>query len=120
MERDVRKVSTKWLKYRYGKANGLDREAEDELRRRGINSKELGKILWHHAQKEWQKQAKKGREIRRRKKRSARRAKTRQKRAQRRERHRQEQIDRVARLKQGVVIVGEHFDPSACDGSCPF
>lgn len=29
-------------------------------------------------------------------------------------------IARDARLKEGVVITGENFDPSACDGSCPF
>ncbi len=120
MERDITKTSTDWLKYRYGQSNGKDREAGDELQARGLNSKQLGDLLAEYGLKTWRSEAKKAHKIARRKRRSVRNAKNRRHRLRRKERRRQEQIARVARLKEGVMIVGENFDPSASDGSCPF
>lgn len=42
------------------------------------------------------------------------------KRRRRAERRRQRHIAVVAKVKEGFRITGESFDPSACDGSCPF
>ena len=95
-----------------------------ELRRRGFNSKMLGELVWEWGQRQWEKAAKKASkiatarnaEVRRQQKR----AKEERRRERSRERQRQEQQARLDRLKEGVVIVGRNYDPSAADGSCPF
>jgi len=116
---DMSEMSLRTVKYRYGKSNGTDREAEDELQRRGLNSKQLGDVLAEYGLKAWRTESKKAHKVARRKRRSVRNAKNRRHRLRRTERRRQEQIARIARLKEGVTIVGENFDPSASDGSCP-
>jgi hypothetical protein len=96
----------------------------DELRRRGFNSKMLEELVWEWGQRQWEKVAKRASkmasarnaEARRQKKR----AKEERQRERSRERQRQEQQARLDRLKEGVVIVGRNYDPSAADGSCPF
>jgi len=108
------------VKQRYGKSNGKDREAEEELQRRGLNSKQLAQIIWDYAQEGWRREAKKASKIRAARKRSVRNAKNRRHSLRRKESRRQEQIARVARLKKGVKIVGEGFDQFASEGSCPF
>lgn len=61
---DISKMSLRSLKARYGKSNGRDREAEEELQRRGLNSKQLGEVLWEQGQQEWRKESKKASKIR--------------------------------------------------------
>jgi hypothetical protein len=117
---DISKTSKWALKQRYGKSNGKDREAEEELQRRGLNSKQLAEIIWGHAQASWQKGAKRASKIHTAQRTEKRIQKKRKQKKQRRERRRWKQIAKVARLKEGVTIVGENFDPSASDGSCPF
>ena len=117
---DISKMSLWGLKQRYAKSNGKDQEAGNELQRRGLNSKHLGKILWEHGQQGWQKQAKRASKIHTAQRTEARIQKKRKQKKQRGERRRQKQIAKVARLKEGVTIVGENFDPSASDGPCPF
>lgn len=117
---DISKLSLRALKDRFGRSNGQDREAGDELQRRGLNSRQLGEVLWEHGQQGWRKEAKKAHKVARRKRRSVSNAKNRRHRLRREERRRQEQMARVARVKAGVTIVGENFDSSAWDGSCPF
>lgn len=61
---DLSKMSLRSLKARYGKSNGKDREAGDELQRRGLNSRQLGEVLWEHGQQGWRKESKKASKIR--------------------------------------------------------
>jgi len=79
-------------------------------------------VEWEHDQKRWREISRQAHEISRRRKRGAKSA--RRKRKERRElaqeQLRQNRIDLLARLKEGVVIVGRNYDPSAADGSCPF
>lgn len=117
---DISRMSLWRLKFRYGESNGKDRDAEQELQRRGFNSTELGAVIWEYGQQKWQKEAKKARGIHREKKERKRRLKRNAWRRRCRERRRQEEIARVAGIKQEVVIVRDTVDPSACDGSCPF
>jgi hypothetical protein len=117
---DITRMGLRRLKHRYGASNGHDQEAANELQRRGLNSKQLAEVIWEHGQEAWRQEAKKASKVARRKRRSVRVAKNRRHRLRRKEQRRQEQIARAARIKQGVVIVGENFDTSACDGSCPF
>lgn len=118
--KDVTKTSTRALEQRYGEANGRDQEAANELQRRGFTSKQLGEVLWDHGQQKWRQQATQANDIACKKRRSVRNAKNRRHRLRRKERRHQEQIARVAQMRQGIWIVGENFDPSACDGTCPF
>ena len=118
--KDISKTSLWGLKQRYATSNGKDQEAGNELQRRGLNSKQLREILWEHGQQGWQKQAKRASKIHTAQRTEKRIQKKRKQKKQRRERRRQKQIAKVARLKEGVKIVGENFDPSASNGSCPF
>jgi hypothetical protein len=97
---DVSKMSVRALKHRYGKSNGKNREVEEELQRRGLNSRQLGEILWEYGQQGWQKQAKRASKIHTAQRTEKRIQKRRKQEEQRRERRRQEQIARVASLKQ--------------------
>lgn len=120
----VTKTTTRELKRIHGKCKGQNKAVEEELRRRGFNSKMLAEIEWEHGQRQWEKTAKQASEVSRRRKRRVKSARLKRKRERRRERNReqlrQNRIDLLARLKQGVEIVGENYDPSAADGSCPF
>jgi hypothetical protein len=118
--KDVTKTSTKALKYRYGQSNGKDRQAEDELRRRGLNSIQLRQVVWDYGGEMWGAAKKKANAIVKKRKRKVKQAKNKRHAQRRQERRRQEQIDRVARMKEGIRITGKDFDPSASDGSCPF
>ena len=117
---DLSKMSLRSLKARYGKSNGKDREAGDELQARGLNSKQLGEVLAEYSQEVWRTEAKKAHKVARKKRQSVRNAKNTRHRLRRRERRKQEQFARVTRVKACVTIVGKNFDPSASDGSCPF
>jgi hypothetical protein len=120
----ARRLHANELERLHGKSKGGNKTVEDELRRRGHNSKTLREAEWDHDQRRWRKIAKKASEISRRRKKRVRRAKLKRKRDRRwersRGRQRQEQQARLDRLKKGVEIVGENYDPSAADGSCPF
>jgi hypothetical protein len=99
---DISKTSLRSLKFRYGKSDGKDREAEGELQRRGLNSKQLGEVIWAYSQKQWRTEAKKAHKVARRKRRSVRSASNRRHYLRRKEHRRQEWIDFIARLKEGV------------------
>ena len=120
----VRRLHTNELERLHGKSKGQNRGVEEELRRRGHNSKMLREAEWDHDQRQWRKIAKQASEVSRRRKKRMKSARLKRKRERRRERGRerlrQNRADLLARLKQGVVIVGENYDPSAADGSCPF
>lgn len=113
-------MSTFRLKQICGESGGTDKPVEEELRTRGFNTRELIDVERQHQQKKWLKERKKASTVTRKKKQSIRNASHRRHRFRKKERRRQEQIDKAARLKDGVVIVGDNFDPSAADGSCPF
>jgi hypothetical protein len=117
---DITRMGSRRLKLRYGASNGQDREAEAELQRRGLNSKQLREVIWEHDQRKWRKETKKASKIRGARKAKKRICRRRRWKKRRKERRRQEQRDRFARVKAGVVVTGERLDPSACDGSCPF
>lgn len=119
-DRDLPSIRTSTLKLMYGESNGSDRAVEEELRNRGLNTRELTEIERSHHQRKWREQATKAHKVARRRQKSIHIAKNIRHGQRRKERRRQEQIARVARLKEGVVITGENFDPSASDGSCPF
>lgn len=118
--KDVTKTSTKALKYRYGKSNGKDREAEDELRRRGLNSTQLREVVWDYGGQMWGAEKKKANAIAKKRRRSIKNAKNRRHQLRRDERRRQKHLDRILRMKDGIRITRKEFDPSASDGSCPF
>ena len=119
-DRQLPSVRTSTLKQIYGESNGTDKAVDEELRNRGFNTRELTEIQWSYNQRRWREQAKKAHKVARRRRQAVSNAKNRRHRKRRKERRRQEQLARVARLKEGVVITGENFDPSASDGSCPF
>lgn len=52
-EKDIRKMSSKRLKYRYGKSGGTDKAAEDELRRRGMNDRQISGVIYGYRQGEY-------------------------------------------------------------------
>jgi hypothetical protein len=120
----VTKTSTRELKRIHGECKGENPAVADELRRRGFNSRMLEQIQWEWGQQQWEKAAKRASKISTARNGKARREKKRAKEDRRRERsrerQRQEQQARLDRLKKGVQIVGEKYDPSAADGSCPF
>ena len=120
----VTKTSTRELKRIHGACKGGNPAVEEELRRRGFNSKMLEELVWEWGQRQWERAAKRASKIATARNVEARRQKKREKEERRRERsrerQRQEQQARLDRLKEGVVIVGENYDPSAADGSCPF
>ena len=120
----VTKTSTRELKRIHGACKGGNLEVEEELRRRGFNSKMLAEIEWEYGQRQWCKAAKKASKISTAKNAEARRSRLKRKRdrwrERSRERLRQNRMDLLARLKKGVEIVGENYDHSAADGTCPF
>jgi hypothetical protein len=120
----VRRLHTNELERLHGRSKGGNHAVEEELRRRGFNSKMLAEIEWEYGQRQWCKAAKKASKISTAKNAEARRSRLKRKRARRRERSRerlrQNRIDLLARLKEGIVIVGENYDPAAADGTCPF
>lgn len=117
---DITKMGLRRLRLRYGESNGKDREAEQELQRRGLNSKQLREVVWEYGGIKWGLAKSRANEIAARRKRRVRNQKNRRHRERRMERRRQEQRDVTARVEAGFVVTGERFDPSACDGSCPF
>lgn len=119
-DRDLPSIGNSTLKRMYGESNGSDKAVEEELRTRGYNTRELNEIERSHSERKWREQSKKARKFTRKRKQSVCIASNIRHSQPRKERRRQEQIARVARLKEGVVITGENFDPSASDGSCPF
>jgi hypothetical protein len=116
----VTKTPTKELKRIHGMCNGQNKSVEEELRRRGFSSKMLAEVQWEWGQRQWKKSAKKASKISTARNSKARRAKLKRKRDRRRERLRQNRMDLLARLKEGVRIMGENYDPAAADGTCPF
>jgi hypothetical protein len=124
----VTKTPTRELKRIHGACKGINREVEEELRRRGCSTKMLAEIQWEWGQRQWCKAAKRASKIStarnakaRWERRRSKRRRWRQRRRERsRERLRQNRIDLLARLKTGVVIVGEKYDAAAADGNCPF
>jgi len=50
---DITKMGLRRLKFRYGESNGKDREAEQELRRRGFNWRELREVVWEYGGIKW-------------------------------------------------------------------
>lgn len=119
-DRDLPSIRTSTLKRMYCESNGSDKAVEEELRTRGLNSRELTDLERSHSERKWREQSKNAHTVARKRKRSVRIASNIRHSQRRKERRRQEQKDRVALLKKGVVITGETFDPSASDGSCPF
>lgn len=119
-DRDLPSIRTSTLKRMYGESNGSDKAVEEELRTRGYNTRELTDLERSHSERKWREQSKNAHKLARKRKKGVRNASNRRHSQRRKERRRQEQIALVARLKEGVVITGENFDPSACDGSCPF
>ena len=47
-EKDISRMSSKKLKFRYGESDGADRVAEDELRRRGLTDVELRGVIYNY------------------------------------------------------------------------
>ena len=45
-EKDISRMSSKRLKYRYGESSGTDKVAEDELRRRGLTDRQLSGVIY--------------------------------------------------------------------------
>jgi hypothetical protein len=122
--KSVQKTPTRELKRIHGESQGRNQPVEEELRRRGFNSKMLAEIEWEYGQRQWCKAAKKASEVSRQRKRRVKSARFGRKRAgrreQTRERLRQKQKASADRVRQGFVIVGENYDPAAADGLCPF
>ena len=113
--KDITKTSLRALKQRYGKSNGKNREAEEELLRRGLNSKQLGEILWEHGQEQWRKQAKKSSKIR-----GARKAKKRSQKRKHWWNHiRKRRGPRSTTQSEGTTTQEPTVTPSASDGACP-
>ena len=52
-EKDISRMSSKRLKYRYGESGGADKVAEDELRRRGLTDKQLGGVIYGYRKGEY-------------------------------------------------------------------
>jgi hypothetical protein len=96
---DITTIGVRRLKCRYGASNGTDREAEAELQRRGLNSKQLREVIWEHDQRKWLKEAKKASKIRGARKAEKRICRRRRWKKRRKERRRQEQRDLVARVE---------------------
>ena len=119
-DRDLPSIRTSTLKRMYCESNGSDKAVEEELRTRGLNSRELTDLERSHSERSWREQSKQAHKVARKKKKGVRNASNRRHSQRRKERRRQEQKNRVALLKKGVEITGEKFDPSASDGSCPF
>ena len=120
MTRPLDRLSKATLKWMYGKSQGKDIQFEDELRRRGMNSKQLAEVVWDFNQKQWTKSARKAGQRHAKQTGQAKRERRRQRRIRRRKDRRQKRLAVFAALKNGVVITGKDFDPSARDGSCPF
>jgi hypothetical protein len=118
--RQLERVSKATLKWMYGESQGKDKEVESELRRRGLSSKQLAEVEWNHSQRKWTTAARQAARTRTKRTQAINRKRRRQQRRRRAEARRQKRIAFLASLKQGVVITGKDFDPSACDGSCPF
>ena len=122
--KSVEKTPTRELKRIHGACKGGNLEVEEELRRRGFNSKMLAETQWEWGQRQWCKAAKRASEVSRQRKRRVKSARFGRKRAgrreQTRERLRQKQKTSADRVRQGFVIVGENYDPAAADGLCPF
>ena len=113
---DITKTSLRGLKARYAKSNGKDQEAGTELQRRGLNTKQLGEILWEYGQQGWQKQAKRASKIHTSQRAEKRIQKRRKRKKQRRERRR----PRSTTPSEGTKTHEATVTPSASDGSCPF
>lgn len=52
-EKDISRLSDKRLKYRYGESGGTDKAAEDELRRRGMNDRQIRGVIYGYRQGEY-------------------------------------------------------------------
>lgn len=118
--RQLERVSKATLKWMYGESQGKDKEVESELRRRGLSSKQLAEVEWNHSQRKWTTAARQAARTKTKRTQAINRKRRRQRKRKRAEARRQKRIAFMASLKQGVVITGKDFDPSACDGSCPF
>ena len=52
-EKDISRLSSKRLKYRYGESGGTDKVAEDELRRRGLTDWQIRGVIYGYRQGEY-------------------------------------------------------------------
>ena len=52
-EKDISRLSSKRLKYRYGESGGTDKVAEDELRRRGLTDRQIRGVIYGYRQGEY-------------------------------------------------------------------
>jgi len=52
-EKDISRMSSKRLKYRYGESGGTDKVAEDELRRRGLTERQIRGVIYGYRQGEY-------------------------------------------------------------------
>lgn len=52
-EKDISRMSSKRLKFRYGECGGADKVAEDELRRRGLTDRQIRGVIHGYRQGEY-------------------------------------------------------------------
>jgi len=52
-EKDISRMSSKRLKYRYGESGGTDKVAEEELRRRGLTDRQIRVVIYGYRQGEY-------------------------------------------------------------------
>ena len=52
-EKDISRLSSKRLKYRYGESGGTDKVAEDERRRRGLTDRQIRGVIYGYRQGEY-------------------------------------------------------------------
>jgi hypothetical protein len=52
-QKDIRRLTDKRLKYRYGESGGTDKVAEDELRRRGLTDRQIHGVIYGYRQGEY-------------------------------------------------------------------
>jgi hypothetical protein len=119
-DRDLPSIRKSTLKRIYCESNGSDKAVAEELRNRGLNSRELTDLERSHSERKWSDQSKKAHKVARKRTRTVCIASNIRHSQRRKERRRQEQIARAALPKKVVVITSENFGPSASDGSCPF
>lgn len=105
----IEKIPISYLAWVWGSFTGQRQNVEPDLRRRGCSDADFVRIASRFGAHPRKMVAPEPPPKRRN-----------TKRRRQKERRRQRHIAVVARVKEGVRITGENFDPSACDGSCPF
>lgn len=107
------KVPLYYLQWCQGEFKNKNPLVEDELRRRGLNTKQLRELEWNHDQSKWKKAAAEARESQRSKKKRARKRRA-------KKNKRQRQVAVTARVKSGFTVVGERFVPAQATSTFPF